>query len=74
MSEEATRLLEWRGTDGTLRSLITVIDHEKDPSDIDYRRFEICFYDSSGDKWKTDEELDYIDEITDFGIPESLID
>jgi hypothetical protein len=68
------RLLVWKSTDGSLRSIISVEDTEKNSSDVDQKRFELCKYEKGKEQWVTEELLDYYEEIEEFGIPQELVD
>ena len=74
MSENATQIIEWEGTDGSVRSLLYVVDETKDSRSIEYERFELCKLNQEEDSWETIEEIDYIDEIISFGIPKNIVD
>lgn len=72
MSEDtsATQLLEWKSTKGNKRCLLLVTDNEKSPKDVGYKKLQLC---TMGEKkWQTDEELDYIENITNVGVPEAF--
>lgn len=74
MSESAKQILFWKRTDGKKRALLLVKDKELSARDVQYKRFELCTYDSDSEQWETDREVEYIDEVLDFGIPEDIID
>lgn len=74
MSEEAFRLAEWEEQDGGRACIIVVEDDEMDYNDIERRRIELCKYDSSIDKWNTEEVISYVREITSVSIPEDMLD
>lgn len=74
MTEKANSLLVWEETDGSERSLIKVTDTDKEPSDVDYERLEICSMNSDSNEMKTDEVIGYVDSITSFSIPEDILD
>lgn len=72
--EIANQILSWTSTTGTKKSVIIVEDKSKDASDVEQKRIELCEYSSDEDQWKTEQMVDYIDEVNDFGIPETFID
>mgnify|MGYP000571303488 FL=1 len=74
MSEKANQVLSWISSTGTEQSLILVEDTDKSQNDVDRLRIELCSLDTEENQWETKEKIDYVDEITDFGIPETLID
>jgi len=74
MSEKANQVLSWVSSTGTEQSLILVEDTDKSQNDVDRLRIELCSLDTEENQWETKEKIDYVDEITDFGIPETLVD
>lgn len=70
---KANRILEWSSTDGSKKSLVVVEDEEKNKDDIDKRQLEVCRFNPETSKWETDEKIDYIKTIDDFGIPDEFI-
>jgi len=72
--KKANRVLSWESTTGSIKSIIIVTDTEKNASDIDYRTIEVCSLDNESEQWKTVEKIDHIEELRDFGIPESMVD
>lgn len=74
MTEKASQILAWTSTTGTKYSLIIVEDTDKTASDVDKRRIELCEYSTDEKQWKTKDMIDYIDEVDDYGIPETFID
>ena len=74
MNKTANRILLWTTPEGKQLSLIIVKDNSKSSSDDEYRWLEVCEYNKDEKQWKTKEKVDYIGEIDDFGIPETLID
>lgn len=66
----ATQIIEWKSTDGGKRSLLLVTDDEKSPEDVGYKQLQVC---TMGEKkWKTDETLDFIEKVTNVGVPEAF--
>jgi hypothetical protein len=70
--KQANRVLSWESTSGSLQAIIIVTDTEKNVSDVDYKTIEVCSLDSDTDEWKTEEKVDHIEQLREFGIPESL--
>lgn len=73
MSKEATQIIEWEGTDGSLRSLLMVVDESKSAQATDYKQLEVASYDKESDEWTTDETLDSVENINSVGIPEDIL-
>ena len=74
MSKSANRLMTWESSKGNKKSILMVVDEEKDRSEIGYRKLELCEIDTDSDEWKTIEVIDYVDKVTDFGFPKELVD
>lgn len=72
MTEKPTLLLQWISSDTKKKSILVVKDDELDPSDDDYRRLELCVLKDG--EWKTEKQIDSIEEIQTVGIPEDMGD
>lgn len=70
--KRANRVLSWESTSGSIRAIIIVTDTDKSVSDVDYKTIEVCSLDSETDEWKTEEKIDHIEHLREFGIPQSL--
>ena len=70
--KKAEFLLKWENPAGEDLALLEVCDEELDESVSDYRWLEIVK--KKDDRWDTVDQLSYVEEIIDFGIPEDLRD
>jgi hypothetical protein len=70
--KKANRVLSWDSTSGSIKAIIIVTDTEKNASDVDHRTIELCSLDDEDDEWKTEEKIDHIEQLREFGIPESM--
>lgn len=69
---DATQILKWTSPDGKVKALLSVKDGEKEPRDVDYHRLELCEYRDDG--YTTQEVISHVEEVTDYSIPQTLID
>ena len=74
MTEEATLIIEWTSTTGKHFSLLLVNDTDLHGNSSKSERFELCSKEDMNAEWKTEEVLDYVNEIESFGIPEDYFD
>lgn len=68
----ADRIVEWEAEDGSRNSLLVVRDESIPEDDVDHKWLEIITYDPTKDRWVTDQELGYINEVTDVSLPPGL--
>lgn len=71
---QVNKILEWESTDGKRKALLVLNDPNKGHNDIDQQWLEVSSFDASNDKWETVEKIDYVEEVLDYGFPESLLD
>ena len=69
----ADNLLSWVGEDGRDRCLLIVTDEDKHHQQVGYKTIELCEL-NDDDEWETKKVIDSIDELSNFGIPPSLLD
>lgn len=53
-------------------ALLSVKDEEKSTDDIEHHRIELC--EDKNDELRTEEVIGYVEEITDYSFPETLLD
>jgi len=68
------KIIEWVGTDGSLRCILLITDEEKHGHEIDSKRIELCKFKPDEEEWQTEKTLDYIDNVNSVGIPQEMVD
>lgn len=73
MSKKGKRILEWTSTTGARKAIIIVTDKSVPESDVNHQKIEVSRYDSDTSKWTTETEIDHVEELESFGIPEDFV-
>jgi hypothetical protein len=74
MTTHVDKMLEWRSTTGARKAILIVEDKSLPKDSVNREVIELSKYDTSKEKWVTEETISHVEEITSFGIPESFAD